>query len=81
MGRWVQEEGASERRAVMARIGVELAATGDITLPRKRADFPLVSRHERAGLIDTGGTQMTTTAAEFTDVSLDVGAPSRAEMD
>jgi len=81
MGRRVQEEGARERRAVMARIGVELAATGDITPPRKRADFPLVSRHERAGLIDTGGKQMTTTEAGFTDTGPDVGAPSHVEAD
>jgi hypothetical protein len=46
MGRRVREEGASEGRAVMARIGV--APTGNITPRRKPADFPLVFRHERA---------------------------------
>jgi hypothetical protein len=42
----VQEDGKSEGRAVMARIGVEPA--GNITLPRKRADFHLVAHHASA---------------------------------
>jgi len=46
MGRRVQEEGASERRSVMGRIGVERAPRHHPT--RKGADFPLVFRHERA---------------------------------
>jgi hypothetical protein len=46
MGRRVGEEGASEGRPIMGRIGVEPA--GDITPRRKPADFPLVFRHERA---------------------------------
>jgi hypothetical protein len=41
----VKEDGASEGRAVMGRIEVE--PEGDITSPRKRADFHLVSLHER----------------------------------
>jgi len=40
MGRRVGEEGASEGRSVMGRIGVEPA--GNITSRRKPADFPLV---------------------------------------
>jgi hypothetical protein len=41
----VKEDGKSEGRTVMVRIGVE--PEGNITLPRKRADFHLVSLHER----------------------------------
>ena len=40
MRRRVEEEGASEGRPVMGRIGVE--PSGDITPRRKPADFPLV---------------------------------------
>ena len=40
MGRRVEDEGASEGRSVMERIGVEPA--GDITPRRKPADFLLV---------------------------------------
>jgi len=50
MGQRVKEEGESQRRPVMGRIGVE--PPGDITLPRKRADFPLVWHHERTWLTD-----------------------------
>src|SRR5262249_7307783 len=42
MGLWVEEEGGSEGRPVMGRI------EGWSPSPRKRADFPLVFRHERA---------------------------------
>jgi hypothetical protein len=41
MGLRVEDQGESEGRAVMVRIGVE--PRGDITPPRKRADFPVVS--------------------------------------
>jgi hypothetical protein len=51
-GRRVKEEGASEGRPVMGRIGVERKATSPT---RKRADFPLVSGHEKAGQTDQGG--------------------------
>jgi len=40
-----QDGGASERRSVIERIGVE--PPGDITPRRKPADFPVVFRHER----------------------------------
>jgi len=40
MGRRVKEEGASEGRSVIGRIGIELQ--GDIIPRRKPADFPLV---------------------------------------
>ena len=46
MGRRAEDEGASERRPVIGRIGVERPS--DITLRRKPADFPRVFRHERA---------------------------------
>ena len=45
MRRRVEEEGASESRSVMERIGVALQ--GNITPRRKPADFPRVFRHER----------------------------------
>ena len=45
MGRRVKEEGASEGRSVMDRIGVALQS--NIIPRRKPADFPLVFRHER----------------------------------
>jgi hypothetical protein len=45
MGRQVKEEGASEGRPVIGRIGME--PLGDIIPRRKPADFPLVFRHER----------------------------------
>src|SRR5438067_1554817 len=45
MRRRVKEEGASEGRPVMGRIGVE--PPGDITPRRKPADFPLVWTHGR----------------------------------
>jgi hypothetical protein len=45
MGRRVQEEGASEGRSVIGRIGI--APPGNIIPRRKSADFPLVFRHER----------------------------------
>jgi len=45
MRRRVEEEGVSEGRPVMGRIGVE--PLGDIIPRRKPADFPLVFRHER----------------------------------
>jgi hypothetical protein len=41
----VKEDGKSESRSVMERIGVE--PTGNITLRRKHADFHRVSKHER----------------------------------
>ena len=44
MGRRVEEEGASEGRSVMGRIGV---APWQHHPTRKGADFPLVFRHER----------------------------------
>jgi hypothetical protein len=40
MGRRVEEEGGSEGRPVMGRIGVE--PSGNIISRRKPADFPLV---------------------------------------
>ena len=40
MGRRVEDEGASECRPVMGRIGIE--PSGDIIPRRKPADFPLV---------------------------------------
>lgn len=39
-----EEEGESERRSVMERIGV--AEQSNITPPQKRADFPLVFQCE-----------------------------------
>ncbi len=45
MRRRVKEEGASESRPVMDRIGIK--PSGDIIPRRKPADFPLVFRHER----------------------------------
>jgi hypothetical protein len=51
-GRRVNEEGASEGRPVMGRIGIERKATSPT---RKRADFPLVSGHEETGQTDEGG--------------------------
>ena len=44
MGRRVEEEGEREGRPVMGRIGVERKQYHPT---RKRADFPLVFRHER----------------------------------
>jgi hypothetical protein len=41
----VKEDGVSEGRAVMARIGIE--PEGNITPLRKQADFHLVARHAR----------------------------------
>jgi hypothetical protein len=46
-GLWVWEEGKSEGRAVMTRIGVAAASGCSHHPTRKRADFPLVSYHER----------------------------------
>jgi hypothetical protein len=45
MGLRVKERGASERRPVIGRIGVERKRQHPT---RKRADFPVVFRHERA---------------------------------
>ena len=62
MGQRVEEEGASEGRSVIERIGIASLAKRGGTLwrvflplglwdkiipPCKRADFPLVFRHER----------------------------------
>ena len=50
MVRRVEEEGASEGRAVMGRIGVE--PVGKITPRRKPADFPLVLAYVNRGQTD-----------------------------
>jgi hypothetical protein len=49
MGQRVHEEGGSERLAVTAEIGVAPGCATWLHHPtRKRADFSLVSQHERA---------------------------------
>ena len=50
MRRRVEEEGASEGRSVIDRIGVE--PSGDITPRRKPADFPLVLAYVNRGQTD-----------------------------
>jgi hypothetical protein len=49
-GRRVREEGVSESRFVMSRIGVEPA--GNITPLRKQANFPLVLAYVNHGQTD-----------------------------
>ena len=55
-GRRVKDEGASERRPVIGRIGVEPSRRHHPT--RKRADFPRVFRHERTWPTDSGSKQI-----------------------
>ena len=50
MGRRVEEEGASERRSVMGRIGI--APRSNIIPRRKPADFPLVLAYVNHGQTD-----------------------------
>ena len=53
MGRRVKDEGGSEGRSVIERIGVEPLGRDHPT--RKRADFPRVSPHETVRTTGLGG--------------------------
>jgi hypothetical protein len=54
MGLWVEDDGESEGRLVIGRIGVEPPVRQHHPT-RKRADFHLVLRHEKAdGNVETG---------------------------